>query len=254
MTAEQKSGAARFLDLAAASLAGGYRIAGTGELSFESDPLPAVPAAGAKTESGASVITDSLELIAEEVRACSACDLCRSRTYAAPGEGVPHPLVMVIGEGPGADEDATGRPFVGRAGQLLDRMLDSKGKIGLYRNRNCFIANVVKCRPPGNRDPLPAETEACIPFLKRQIALLSPKVILCVGKVAANNLLGNGVYQTMGSLRGHFFDVEGVPMLPTYHPSALLRNESLKKPAWDDLQLLRDKLRELDTVYAAEIR
>jgi DNA polymerase len=252
MTAEQK--AARFLDLAGAFLAGGYLISGAGEFPFESDTLPVVPAAGVKAESEASVITDSLELIAEEIRACTACDLCRSRTHAAPGEGVSRPLVMVIGEGPGADEDATGRPFVGRAGQLLDRMLDSKGKVGLYRNKNCFIANVVKCRPPGNRDPLPAETEACIPFLKRQIALLAPKVILCAGKVAANNLLGNSVYQTMGSLRGHFFDVEGVPMLPTYHPSALLRNENLKKPAWDDLRLLRDKLCELDTAYAAETR
>jgi DNA polymerase len=240
MTAEQKASAARFLDLAGASLAGGYRTL--------------APAAAAKTESEAPVITDPLELIAEEIRACTACDLCKSRTHAAPGEGVPHPLVMVIGEGPGADEDATGRPFVGRAGQLLDRMLDSKGKVGLYRNKNCFIANIVKCRPPGNRDPLPAETGACIPFLKRQIALLAPRLILCVGKVAANNLLGNSVYQTMGSLRGHFFDVEGIPMLSTYHPSALLRNEDLKKPAWDDLQLLRDKLRELDAAYAAETR
>jgi DNA polymerase len=251
MTAEQKTSVAHFLDLAAVSLAGGCRSAETLEYSFEPDPLPAVSGPSVSTETGAP---DTLERIVEEIRACTACDLCKTRTNAVPGEGPPHPLVMVIGEGPGADEDATGRPFVGRAGQLLDRMLDAKGKVGLYRNRNCFIANMVKCRPPGNRDPLPAETEACIPFLKRQIAILSPKVILCVGKVAANNLLGNSFPETMASLRGRFYDIEGIPMLPTYHPSALLHNEDLKKPTWEDLQLLRDKLCELDTVYAEEIR
>jgi DNA polymerase len=232
MTAEQQNSLTRFLDLASGFLGNGY--AGSGKTACRED-------------GGA----DSLERVAREVRSCAACELCKTRKNAVPGEGVPRPLVMVIGEGPGADEDATGRPFVGPAGQLLDRMLESKGRVGLSRTRNCFIANVVKCRPPGNRDPAPDETAACIPFLVRQINLLSPKIILCVGKVAANRLLGNIVPRTIGSLRGQFFEVYGIPMLPTYHPSALLRNEDLKQPAWDELQRLREKLREFDEGYRA---
>ena len=208
-------------------------------------------APGVSAESPAAA--DSLERIAADVRSCAACALCGTRTNAVPCEGVPRPLVMVIGEGPSFDEDATGRPFVGRAGKLLDRMLDSKGRLGLYRDKNCFIANVVKCRPPGNRDPLPAEMSACAPFLARQIARLAPLVILCVGKVAANRLLGNAVPETIGSLRGRFHSVQGIPMLATYHPSALLRNEDLKKPAWNDMRLLREKLCGLDGAYAKAI-
>ncbi|MDR1105797.1 MAG: uracil-DNA glycosylase [Treponema sp.] len=240
MTAEQKNSLGRFLDRAAASVSGGY-------LTAFREEEPAGEAPGGLTE------PDSLERVAADVRSCAACGLSATRTNAVPGEGVPHPLVLVIGEGPGFDEDTTGRPFVGRAGQLLDRMLDSKGRLGLYRNKNCFIANVVKCRPPENRDPLPAEMSACVPFLTRQLALLSPRVILCVGKVAANRLLGNAVSETIGSLRGRFHDIGGVPMLATYHPSALLRNENLKKPAWDDMRLLREKLCELDGAYAETI-
>jgi DNA polymerase len=145
---------------------------------------------------------------------------------------------MVIGEGPGADEDATGRPFVGRAGQLLDKMLAS---IGLSRESNCFIANVIKCRPPGNRDPQPDETAACASFLARQIQLLQPRFILCAGRIAAQTLLNTST--PIGKLRGKFTDFQAgdttIPFLPTYHPSALLRNEELKRPAWEDLKLLR---------------
>jgi len=150
---------------------------------------------------------------------------------------------MVIGEGPGADEDATGRPFVGRAGQLLDKMLQS---IGLSRNSNCFIANVVKCRPPGNRDPKPEELAACAHFLRRQIKLLNPKFILTAGRIAAQTLLDTG--EPVGRLRGKFTDIlageKAIPLLVTYHPSALLRNEDLKRPAWEDLKLLRARLGE----------
>jgi DNA polymerase len=166
---------------------------------------------------------------------------------------------MVIGEGPGADEDASGRPFVGRAGQLLDRVLNSRGKIGLSRGSNCFIANVVKCRPPGNRNPLPDEINACIPFLMRQIALLRPLVILAAGNVSARTLLNTG--EGITKLRGAFVpftlnspDTLSIPLLPTFHPSALLRDEGLKAPVWEDMKTLRAKLCELDEAYAASVQ
>ncbi|MCL2208689.1 MAG: uracil-DNA glycosylase [Treponema sp.] len=184
---------------------------------------------------------DTIEKIAAEIRACSNCSLSEKRQNAAPGEGCLSPLVMVIGEGPGQEEDAQGRPFVGRAGQLLDKMLLS---INLSRNENCFIANVVKCRPPGNRDPHPEETAACAHFLERQITLLKPKFILAAGRVAAQTLLGTS--EPIGKLRGKFtfLDIAGssFPFLVTYHPAALLRSEDLKRPAWEDLKLLRLKI------------
>jgi DNA polymerase len=159
---------------------------------------------------------------------------------------------MVIGEGPGADEDVSGRPFVGPAGQLLDRMLAA---IGLYRQRNCFIANVVKCRPPGNRDPRPEESEACAPFLARQIRVLKPPLILAVGRVAAQTLLKTEL--PIGRMRGKFTSIEipglsPVPLLPTYHPSALLRDGSLRTPAFEDLKLLLARLVFIDRNFAEE--
>jgi DNA polymerase len=237
MTAEEKTQLALFLDLAGDYLGGGYRSP-PGDYAFADDPAPGAAAAAAVTAAA-----DSLEAVAAEVRACAACPLHKTRTNAVPGEGVERPLVMVIGEGPGADEDAAGRPFVGRAGKLLDDMLASRGQIGLYRDKNCFIANVVKCRPPENRDPLPEEAAACASFLARQIALLKPLIILTVGRVPTQKLLDTE--EGIGRLRGRFHDYQGIPLLPTYHPSALLRNEDLKRPAWEDLKSLRAKLAEL---------
>jgi DNA polymerase len=183
---------------------------------------------------------ESLDAVANSVRACTACRLCETRKNAVPGEG-PADLsavtVMVIGEGPGADEDESGRPFVGKAGQLLDKML---GSIGLSRTTNCFIANIVKCRPPQNREPAPDETQACIRFLRDQIELVRPAMILAVGRTAAQNLLGTT--DGINKLRGRFFDYGGIPLLPTFHPSALLRDETLKRPAWEDLKLFRAEL------------
>jgi DNA polymerase len=234
MTAAEKTSLAWFLDLAAAASVSGYRLHET-EYSFEDDAnknpdtlnSPPVP----ETD-------DSLEKIADDVRSCTLCRLCQTRTKAVPGEGVSQPLVMVIGEGPGADEDASGRPFVGRAGQLLDKMLSA---IGLSRESNCFIANVIKCRPPQNRDPQPDETAACASFLTRQIQLLQPRYILCAGRIAGQTLLDTS--EPIGKLRGKFINFQAggreIPFLATYHPSALLRNEDLKRPAWEDLKLLR---------------
>ncbi|MDR2193780.1 MAG: uracil-DNA glycosylase [Treponema sp.] len=191
---------------------------------------------------------DTLEAIAAAVRSCTACGLCAMRILAAPGEGAAHPRVLVIGEAPGSEEDEKGRPFIGPAGQLLDRMLAS---IALSRSTNCFITNTVKCRPPGNRTPLPAETAACAPFLARQIRLLQPAFILCMGRVAAQTMLHTS--EGIGHIRGRFFDYradtadaadrgEPIPLIATYHPSALLREPNLKRPAWEDLKKLLERL------------
>jgi len=188
---------------------------------------------------------DSLAWVAAEVDVCKACGLADMRKHTVPGEGSINPLVMVIGEGPGADEDSTGRPFVGRAGQLLDKMLES---IGLVRSKNCYIANMVKCRPPGNRNPEAAEISACYHFLERQILLLKPVLILCAGRVAAQNLLKTST--GISALRGQFAEFKigelVIPVLPTYHPSAILRDETLKRPAWEDLKLLKSRLAEMN--------
>lgn len=182
----------------------------------------------------------SLGEIAEQVASCKACRLSLNRSLAVPGEGpagTERIQVVVIGEGPGADEDASGRPFVGKAGQLLDKMLAA---ISLSRSENCFIANIVKCRPPQNREPSPDEVATCLPFLEAQIALANPLLILALGRTAAQTLLGTPEGITM--LRGRFYDYRGIPVLPTYHPSALLRDEALKRPAWEDLKLFRAEL------------
>ena len=235
MTAAEKQKIAGFLDLSGDFLSSGYRGAQRDYQFTDDEVTPAGEGAQAAENSAQG---DSLEKIAAEIRACADCPLGRTRTNAAPGEGVKQPLVLVIGEGPGAEEDAQGRPFVGRAGQLLDKMLAS---INLSRNTNCFIANVVKCRPPGNRDPYPEERAACARFLERQITLLKPKFILVAGRIAAQTLLKTG--EPVNKLRGKFTELKTgtakIPLLITYHPAALLRDENLKRPAWEDLKLLR---------------
>jgi DNA polymerase len=240
MTADEKASLARFIDLASARCGSGYLIGQT-EYDFadDTDVMEAVADEPAADKPAA----DSLERVVADVRSCNACRLHETRKKAVPGEGFLSPLVMVIGEGPGADEDATGRPFVGKAGQLLDKMLAA---IGLYRHRNCFIANVIKCRPPLNRDPYPEETVACASFLNRQIQILKPHFILCAGRVSAQTLLKTT--DAIGKLRGKFVDFQcgdlTIPFIATYHPSALLRNEALKRPAWEDLKLLRSTMEE----------
>jgi len=185
--------------------------------------------------------TDSLEIISEEIKKCRNCPLGNSRKNAVPGEGVRNPLLMVIGEGPGADEDAQGRPFVGKAGQLLDEMLKA---IKMSRTTNCFIANVVKCRPPNNGDPKPEETAACSFFLARQIALLNPKMILLVGNIASQTILK--VKEPVGRIHGKFYEYKSgdltIPLIVTYHPAALLRNIEYKRPAWEDLKILQARI------------
>ncbi|MFA6688305.1 MAG: uracil-DNA glycosylase [Sphaerochaetaceae bacterium] len=183
--------------------------------------------------SGSRIDGCSLEQLGALVSSCMACDLCSTRKHTVFGEGVVLPKVMVIGEGPGADEDATGRPFVGRAGQYLDKWLAS---IELSRNRDVYIANIVKCRPPQNRDPSPDEMTACIAYVKRQILLVKPQTILCIGRIASQAMLGTT--DGIGKLRGKFYNYDGIPLLVTYHPAGVLRNPEYRRPVWDDLQRL----------------
>ncbi len=203
---------------------------------------------GAKEGSFVGTQGASIESIAQKVASCARCPLAKTRHNVVPGEGVSTPLVMVIGEGPGADEDAQGRPFVGRAGQLLDKMLAA---IGLYREKNCFIGNIVKCRPPMNRDPAPEESSACRSFLDAQIHVLKPKMILAVGRIALQNLMDTSIGIT--KLHGKIQDYKGIPLMATYHPSALLRDESLKRPAWEDLKTFRSHLERIVPGYAGAI-
>lgn len=182
----------------------------------------------------------TLEAICGKVARCTRCGLARTRHNVVPGMGVEHPEVLVIGEGPGYEEDMQGKPFVGKAGILLDKMLNA---IQLDRNTNCYIANIVKCRPPENRNPLPEEQDACFGFLEAQIHILKPKMILCMGKVAIEKLMNESI--PISIRHGEFFEYNGIPVMPTYHPSALLRNEELKRPAWEDLKKFRAKLNTL---------
>jgi DNA polymerase len=178
-----------------------------------------------------------LAVLAVEVAACTRCTLCAGRQRVVFGAGDAGARLMFVGEGPGAEEDRQGVPFVGRAGELLDRII---GAIELRREQ-VYIANVVKCRPPGNRDPRPEEVAACSGYLEAQIDTVRPAVLVCLGRVAAQALLGND--WPLARLRGTWHEVRGVPTRVTYHPAALLRNAALKRPTWEDMQLVRDRLR-----------
>lgn len=176
-----------------------------------------------------------LDALAAMVDACRKCGLGHSRTRSVPGEGDPAADFVCVGEAPGATEDQTGRPFVGRAGQLLNDILRA---IGLAREA-VFICNVLKCRPPGNRDPEPLEAQACSPYLHRQLELIGPKVILALGKPAATTLLDVPRATSLGDLRGRVHRYRGTPLVVTYHPAALLRNPHWKAATWDDVRIAR---------------
>lgn len=185
-----------------------------------------------------------MELTWEELQAqclqCERCELCRTRTNVVFGVGATDAEVMFIGEGPGENEDLQGEPFVGRGGQLLDKYLDA---IGLDRNKNIYIGNMVKCRPPKNRDPKPEEQEACIGWLRSQVRLLRPKIIVCLGRIAAQRLIDPNFKVT--KQHGQFFDKNGTLMMGTFPPAALLRNPNQKPAAFEDFTALRDKIREV---------
>lgn len=173
----------------------------------------------------------SLQDVASLIAGCRKCGLCAARTNTVPGEGLATARLVVVGEGPGRTEDETGRPFVGRAGELLTKILAA---INLPREQ-VFICNVVKCRPPENRLPQYDEIAACVPYLYRQIELVKPKVILAMGGTAAQTLLNTK--QSLGALRNQIHRFRGIPLLVTYHPAALLRNPNWKRPTWDDVRI-----------------
>jgi uracil-DNA glycosylase family 4 len=178
-----------------------------------------------------------LAAVGDEASRCSACKLAAGRHSVVFGSGNPDADLMFIGEGPGAEEDKQGLPFVGRAGELLTRMIAAME----MRREDVYIANIVKCRPPNNRDPEADEVAACGGFLERQIELVRPRVLCALGRIAAQALLG--VDTPIGRLRGQWYLKNGVAMMVTYHPAALLRNPDLKRPTWDDLRQVRDRLR-----------
>ena len=179
----------------------------------------------------------ALGAVAKQTAGCKDCGLCAGRTNSVPGEGNADADIMCIGEGPGFYEDQQGRPFVGASGKFLDELL---GGIGLDR-RKVFIANVVKCRPPENRTPLPDEIATCSPFLFKQVQAIRPRVIVCLGTPAAQTVLGTR--DTITRLRGSFHDLDGIRVMPTFHPAYLLRNPAAKREVWDDMKKVMAELR-----------
>lgn len=181
----------------------------------------------------------SLEKLEEEVLQCRKCPLAATRHHVIFGEGNPHAPILLIGEAPGRDEDLIGRPFVGRSGQLLDRILAA---CGFNRQTHVYISNIIKCRPPGNRVPAPGERAACIPFLKRQIELIQPSMLVLLGSTALKSLLGPE--QRITRTRGTWMEWNGQLVIPVYHPSALLRNPALKRDTWEDFKKIVHQYRE----------
>lgn len=178
-------------------------------------------------------MSQPLELLASQIKVCTKCRLSKGRTLAVPGTGNPHAKLVIVGEAPGRDEDLQGEPFVGLAGQLLTKILAA---INLKRDE-VFITNIVKCRPPQNRNPLPDEIHACVPYLHEQLSLIKPKLILALGTFAAQTLLKTD--EKISMLRGKIHTYEGIPLLATFHPAFLLRNPGMKRLVWEDVKKLR---------------
>lgn len=183
----------------------------------------------------------SWDMLLSQIRECRRCRLGEARTCAVPGEGGSSSRLMLIGEGPGRDEDLLGRPFVGAAGQLLEKAIAAIGQ----SRETLYITNVVKCRPPSNRAPEPDEASACLPYLRLQTALLRPRIIVLLGASALRAVLGDQMRITRD--RGQFIERKGVLFMPTFHPAALLRDEDKKRPFWEDFKKVRDRLRDMET-------
>ena len=197
-------------------------------------PLAAAPS---ETDAGTSPNgAAGLKVLRDDIGDCQRCKLAGGRTNLVFGVGNPNADLVFVGEAPGADEDAHGEPFVGKAGQLLTKMIEAMG----YRREDVYICNVLKCRPPGNRNPEPDEVQSCEPFLKRQLAAIRPRMIVALGKFAVQCLLRDD--SPISRLRGNFRSYEGIPLMPTFHPAYLLRDPSKKKPAWEDLKAVNAAL------------
>ncbi|MBN2028981.1 uracil-DNA glycosylase [bacterium] len=176
----------------------------------------------------------TLNELKEAIQDCQKCPLSETRTHLVFGCGNEHANLILIGEAPGRDEDLQGEPFVGRAGQLLDKILAAIG----FQRKEIYIGNILKCRPPNNRDPLPEEIALCMPHLMKQIDIIQPKIILALGRISAQTLLKTSA--SLGQLRSETLDFKGIPLMVTYHPAALLRNPHWKQPVWEDVQRLRN--------------
>jgi uracil-DNA glycosylase family 4 len=208
--------------------------------SVDAPPIPTLPGIIVPVRERSLMegeqVWENLDEVARVIAGCTKCFLSQNRKNPVPGEGNPNARLMFVGEGPGQTEDETGRPFVGKAGELLTRMIEA---IGLKRE-DVYIANVVKNRPPQNRKPLPDEIIACMPYLERQIELIRPRVLVALGATAAEALLS--ARQSLTNLRGRVHSFRGTPLVVTYHPAALLRNPNWKKPTWDDVRIARQLL------------
>jgi len=202
-----------------------------------------VEASSAPSPDPPAVPSGSLEALREEIGDCRRCKLAPARTHLVFGSGNSKAELMFVGEAPGQDEDLQGLPFVGRAGQLLTKIIEA---IELKRD-DVYIANILKCRPPNNRPPEPDEIAACRGFVARQIEHIRPLIIVALGKFAAQTLLD--VETPISRIRGKFFDHRGIPLIPTYHPSYLLRNPSAKREVWEDMKAVRERLKELGSSY-----
>lgn len=203
----------------------------------------AAPAPGQTPSKGAAALPKPalsipavLQPLVDEIAACQLCPLAATRTTTVPGQGALQPDILFVGEGPGADEDAQGIAFIGRAGQLLTKMITAMG----YTRDEIFLGNIVKCRPPGNRIPTREEMAGCIPYLKRQIAIIQPKLIICMGATAARGLVQETL--PIGKARGQWREFEGIPVMLTFHPAYLLRDPNKKKFCWDDLKAVLARL------------
>jgi uracil-DNA glycosylase family 4 len=198
---------------------------------------PEPPPSSHRAAAPESPSDETIDALARSADGCTLCRLSEKRQKVVFGEGHPQATVLFVGEGPGAEEDRTGRPFVGQAGQLLDQMIFAMG----FDRHEVYIANVVKCRPPGNRDPQEDEMAACAPYLERQIELIAPQVLVALGKPASRRLTGSS--KPMGAMRGRWSSYRGIPLMPVFHPAYLLRNPAAKPQVWQDLKLILQRLR-----------
>ncbi len=183
---------------------------------------------------------ETYDELVDIIKNCGGCGLSKKRTIAVPGEGPLDAKIMFVGEGPGRDEDLSGRPFVGAAGKLLSKILKA---VDIDRE-SVYITNIVKCRPPGNRNPSDEEAKTCLDYLRHQVAMIHPKIIVCLGSVSAKNIIDKDI--RISRVRGQVFERNGYVIIPTYHPSALLHNENLKRPTWEDFKLIKAKLKEYE--------
>ena len=237
--------ALRELELLAVAKLYGFETSGGSQEAAVEEASPAMSTPQIRI-APASIAAMDWDALRAAVAACAACGLCKQRKQAVFGVGSETASWLFVGEGPGADEDEQGEPFVGQAGRLLDSMFAA---LGLRRGREVYIANVVKCRPPGNRTPTFDEAAACAPFLDRQVDLISPRLIVALGKTAANRLLQTEA--SVGSLRGRVHRYRHTPVVVTYHPAYLLRNLPDKAKAWEDLLFARRTLRAIEKEAAA---